>query len=373
MELLQSHEVEALRNENVRLLTENGELRKMVGLMQENLELRCTLRDHESRVRTLSPPGKEHKDKEAHCGKDGKKDPSHASHAPPCRDPKQLQRCQRVVGEIAFQLDRRILSSIFLEQSRLYGFTVSNVQEKIIQVVSPQGFLWRQVCVVAVFYLGRKDSPYTAHCEPLALELSSFRGAGGASLQGCLVCSRSGRPRGGSLLECLGAWVLAPLSPSRPAAHCSPHLGARGGPTAGGAPIAAPSPPGWIRRRSALQAARTPQLPQPALPDRRAAQPGTPGAPLTAQGRAVPQSTGTRTPGPSAGSPSPPPHPRSKQLRQGAGSSESVCPGGSGSDGHFLAPAASRERGSASPPLTTLGPQRDGEITGMVGTAPLGR
>ncbi|KAJ1089999.1 hypothetical protein NDU88_003139 [Pleurodeles waltl] len=116
-----------------------------------------------------------------------------------------------------------------------------------------------------------------------------------------------------------------------------------------------------------------PQLPQPVPPDRRAAQPGTPGAPLTAQGRAVPQSTGTRTPGPSAGSPSPPPHPRSKQLRQGAGSSESVCPGGSGSNRHFLAPAASRERGSASPPLTTLGPQRDGEITGMVGTAPLGR
>ncbi|KAJ1131253.1 hypothetical protein NDU88_009592 [Pleurodeles waltl] len=86
-----------------------------------------------------------------------------------------------------------------------------------------------------------------------------------------------------------------------------------------------------------------------------------------------PHSTGTRAPGPSAGSPSPTPHPRSKQLRQGASSSESVLPGGSGSDGHFLAPAASRERGSVSPPLTTLGPQLDGEITGMVSTAPLGR
>lgn len=51
-------------------------------------------------------------------------------------DPEKVKQCQQIVGELAFQLDRSILSAIFLEQQRLYGYQVANIEEKILQVTN---------------------------------------------------------------------------------------------------------------------------------------------------------------------------------------------------------------------------------------------
>ncbi|XP_063808481.1 uncharacterized protein LOC135010635 isoform X16 [Pseudophryne corroboree] len=52
------------------------------------------------------------------------------------QDPEQLHSYQRVLGEIALQLERRILFSIFPDQPLLHGFVVSNIEEKIYQVTT---------------------------------------------------------------------------------------------------------------------------------------------------------------------------------------------------------------------------------------------
>ncbi|GCC38093.1 hypothetical protein chiPu_0016604, partial [Chiloscyllium punctatum] len=47
--------------------------------------------------------------------------------------------CRNLLGEIAFQLDRRVLTYVFTSGPRLYGFRVLNIPEKTIQVAACRG------------------------------------------------------------------------------------------------------------------------------------------------------------------------------------------------------------------------------------------
>ncbi|XP_040271503.1 speriolin-like [Bufo bufo] len=149
-------DLDSVSVESERLLIENAKLRKLMGLMQENVELRDTLRDHERKIRNLSPPRKskkESKEKDmrvletrSHQNKDLKLPGTNPDPNTKCEattdprlnylDPEKLKQCKRMVGEIAFQLDRRILCAIFHEQQRLYGYRVANIKEKITQVTT---------------------------------------------------------------------------------------------------------------------------------------------------------------------------------------------------------------------------------------------
>ncbi|KAM4045401.1 speriolin-like protein [Anomaloglossus baeobatrachus] len=141
---LYSGDEEAFNTESLRLLKEKAKLRKLMGLMQENMELRCTLKEHERKAQIITPPGQHKKD---HNGMKEKKNTEISQHhylreeaqmvnTGLDLDLENIKKCQRIVGELAFQLDRRILSAIFLEQQRMYGYRVPNIKEKIIQVTT---------------------------------------------------------------------------------------------------------------------------------------------------------------------------------------------------------------------------------------------
>ncbi|XP_039974744.1 speriolin-like protein [Xiphias gladius] len=153
--------IAALLSKNEQLGQENDHLKLMLNVVKENRDLRARMQsfnnDNLDDVTACSPSGRKPSSlwqttiDEGHFGKDlkqtkSKQEPRTSSptdfnsfiqssvHTDTSEKAKSLASPDRLLGEIAYQLDRRILSYVFQGHKRLYGFTLLNIPGKIVEV-----------------------------------------------------------------------------------------------------------------------------------------------------------------------------------------------------------------------------------------------
>ncbi|XP_047455035.1 speriolin-like protein isoform X2 [Mugil cephalus] len=155
----------ALRLQNEQLRQENDQLKSMLIVVKENIDLRARMQSFNDTLEdlTVTKPSVQWQNTadEGQFRKDLQKTRfkhEHRTSSPlnfksfvqssvhtDTIDDGDLQSCQtdiasdvkgpnRLLGEIAYQLDKRILYHVFQCHKRLYGFTLLNIPEKITEV-----------------------------------------------------------------------------------------------------------------------------------------------------------------------------------------------------------------------------------------------
>ncbi|XP_045901261.1 uncharacterized protein LOC123968493 isoform X2 [Micropterus dolomieu] len=160
--------VAALLSENQQLRQENDQLKSMLTVVKENIDLKARMHSFNSDTleeRTGRQPSclwqntfderqfrkelsqtklkQEHRTSspinfKSFIQSSVHTDTSEKAEFQSCQAdiPLEVKGPDRLLGEIAYQLDRRILSHIFQGQKRLYGFTLLNIPDKIIEVTT---------------------------------------------------------------------------------------------------------------------------------------------------------------------------------------------------------------------------------------------